>query len=113
MKCEGYKTRFAKPFQKVTIEVPYDTGMDPYSGLVDVAIELDIVQKKGSRYVITGEETSWYEKNIADKADEILAKAEEMSEAFLLGTGALDAEEAGPEDTRSSRARRQAAADGE
>jgi len=112
MKCEGYKTRFAKPFQKVTIEVPYDEGMDPYSGLVEVAQELDIVKKKGSRYVIAGEDTSWYEKDIAERADDILAKAEAMSEAFLLGTG-VASEEEGPEDERSSRARRQAKVDGE
>ena len=41
MKCEGYKTRFTKPFQSVTIEVPYDSGMDPYNGLLEVAVEVD------------------------------------------------------------------------
>lgn len=48
MKCEGYKTRFTKPYQTVTIEVPYDTGMDKYNGLLDVAIELGVIEAKGA-----------------------------------------------------------------
>ncbi len=28
-----YKSRFAKPNEKVTLNIPYDTGIDPYSGL--------------------------------------------------------------------------------
>jgi recombination protein RecA len=113
MKCEGYKTRFTKPFQKVVVEVPYEEGMDPYSGLLEVALELGIVQKKGARYTLSGEDTSWYAKNIAEYADTILEKAEALDKAFLLGTGVGDAEEAGPEDKRSSRARRKAKVDGE
>lgn len=48
MKCEGFKTRFTKPFQSVTIEVPYDSGMDPYSGLVDAAVSIGVLFKKGA-----------------------------------------------------------------
>ena len=108
MKCEGYKTRFTKPFQKVTVEVPYEEGMDPYSGLIEVALELNIVEKRGARYVLKGEDTSWYSKDIAEHADDILVKAEALSKAFLLGTGVENEEEAGPDDTRSSKARRKA-----
>lgn len=83
MKAEGYKTRFTKPFQTVTIMVPYEDGMDPYSGLIDVAKDLGVVIQKGSRYVIEGSETSWYEKDIADHAEEILVKCEAKTKAFL------------------------------
>ncbi len=76
MKCEGYKTRFCKPFSVVTIEVPYETGMDPYSGLIETAVELNAIQKRGSRYSITGSDETWYAKDIADHAKEILAKCE-------------------------------------
>ena len=34
--CKVMKTRFAKPFEAVQVKIPYDTGMDPYSGLVDL-----------------------------------------------------------------------------
>lgn len=30
------KSRYAKPFETVEVKIPYDTGMDPYSGLVDL-----------------------------------------------------------------------------
>lgn len=106
MKCEGFKTRFTKPYQKVVVEVPYDTGMNAYSGLLEVALELGVIQKKGSRYALTGEDTSWYAKDIATVADTILEKAEELNSVFLMATGVSDDEAAEPEDTRSAKQRR-------
>jgi recombination protein RecA len=67
MKVEGFKTRFAKPFQQVTIEVPYDTGMNPYSGLLDVAVNMGIVTKRGAWNYIEGTDISWSgEKNTTE-----------------------------------------------
>lgn len=83
MKCEGYKTRFTKPFQTVTIEVPYDTGMDPYNGLLEVGVEMGVVTKKGSRYSITGDDNSWYSKEFHKYAADVLAKCESKREHFL------------------------------
>lgn len=83
MKCEGYKTRFTKPFQVVTIEVPYDEGMDPYNGLLDVAVEMGIVNKKGSRYAIKGEDASWYSKDFGKVAERVLEMCEAEREQFL------------------------------
>jgi recombination protein RecA len=108
MKCEGFKTRFTKPFQKVVIEVPYDEGMDPYSGLKDVAIELGILSRKGAYYLIDGEDDKWYEKDIAQHADRILKKAEEMNKAFLLASGVSDDDVADPDTKESARSRRKA-----
>lgn len=73
MKCQGFKTRFTKPFQEVTVEVPYDKGMDPHSGLLEAALSQQLVIKKGSRYSIAGEDSSWYAKDIAEHSDKILA----------------------------------------
>lgn len=84
MKCEGYKTRFTKPFQAVTIEVPYSTGMDPYSGLVETAVELGVIEKRGSRYGFVGKDESWFSKDIADHAQTILQEAEKTN-TFLEG----------------------------
>lgn len=83
MKCEGYKTRFTKPFQTVVIEVPYDTGMSPYSGLLETALDMDLIQKKGSRYCITGKDDTWYAKDIANYAESILLAGEAKANAFL------------------------------
>ena len=84
MKCEGYKTRFTKPFQNVVIEVPYETGMDPYSGLVEMAIGLGLVEKAGSRYRISGHDETWYQHDVYKVADKILAAAEATIDAFLI-----------------------------
>ncbi|KKL95553.1 hypothetical protein LCGC14_1853400, partial [marine sediment metagenome] len=111
MKCEGFKTRFTQPFQKVIVEVPYDEGMNLYSGLLEVGLELDIIKQRGSRYFLTGEDTTWYKKNIADHAEVILEKAEAMNSAFLLASGVSDTDLAGPDDDRTSLARRQETAD--
>lgn len=50
MRVEAFKSRFAKLGGKVEIEVPYTTGMSPYSGLLDL-LEIDkVVSKAGAWY---------------------------------------------------------------
>lgn len=90
MICEGYKTRFTKPFQKVEIEVPYETGMDPYSGFIEVAEKVGIVQRRGSRYLIEGEDELWFGKDIAEHADRIIAKFDEQASMFLDSDAEID-----------------------
>ena len=43
------KTRYAKPFEGVQVKIPYDTGMDPYSGLVDLFEKKGILVQTGNR----------------------------------------------------------------
>jgi hypothetical protein len=81
MKCEGYKTRFTKPFQTVTLEVPYETGIDPYNGVLDVAVTLDVVSKSGSWY--TFKDNKFQAKNFAEYAQDVLVACEAKSDAFL------------------------------
>ena len=54
LKVFGLKTRLTKPFQQAVIEVPYDTGMDPFSGLLEVAEAVGVVTKAGSWYAFNG-----------------------------------------------------------
>jgi len=65
-KCVVSKTRYAKPFQKVVIKVPYDKGMNPYSGLVEMLKTSEVLTKTGNRWeyidVDTGESTIMFEK---------------------------------------------------
>lgn len=72
LRAQGYKTRFTKPFQTVELEVPYDKGIDPASGLLEVACAFGVVEKKGSRYQIKGEDNSWYSKEFDQYVDRIL-----------------------------------------
>lgn len=90
MICEGYKTRFTKPFQKVEIEVPYETGMDPLSGLLEVAKQAEVIIQKGSRYSMASSEESWYSRDIDKYADQILAKLREQSSLFLVTDAEID-----------------------
>ncbi len=47
--CKVMKTRYAKPFEGVQIKIPYETGMDPYSGLVDMFEKKGLLVKSGNR----------------------------------------------------------------
>lgn len=63
--CKIMKTRYAKPFESLQIKIPYTTGMNPYSGLVDMFEGKGLLQKDGNRlkYVmIDGTELKMYRK---------------------------------------------------
>jgi RecA/RadA recombinase len=63
--CKVMKTRYAKPFEGVQVKIPYETGMNPYSGLVELFEAKGVIEKSGNRlkYVTsTGEELLDYRK---------------------------------------------------
>jgi recombination protein RecA len=47
--CKVMKTRYAKPFEGVQVKIPYETGMDPYSGLMDMFEKQGLLVKQGNR----------------------------------------------------------------
>jgi hypothetical protein len=49
--CKIMKTRYAKPFESVQVKIPYETGMNPYSGLVDLAEAKGMLKKEGNSLV--------------------------------------------------------------
>jgi hypothetical protein len=49
--CKIMKTRYAKPFESVQVEIPYETGMSPYSGLVDLFEAKGLLKKEGNSLV--------------------------------------------------------------
>lgn len=51
--CKVMKTRYAKPFESVQIKIPYETGMNPYSGMLDMAESMGMVSKEGNSLVYT------------------------------------------------------------
>ena len=64
--CKVMKTRYAKPFEGVQVKIPYETGMNPYSGLLELFEKKGVIEKQGNRlkYVTTaGEELLEYRKN--------------------------------------------------
>jgi len=49
--CKIMKTRYSKPFESVQVKIPYEQGMNPYSGLVDMFESRGILAKDGNRLV--------------------------------------------------------------
>ena len=55
--CKVMKTRYAKPFESVQVEIPYETGMSPYSGLVEFFEAKEILKKSGNSLEYTSPKT--------------------------------------------------------
>ena len=77
--CKIMKTRYAKPFEGVQVKIPYETGMNPYSGVVDLFEKEGLLKQEGNRLKWidpeTGEEFKFYRKEWKDdKLDMIMEK---------------------------------------
>ncbi|RMH20535.1 MAG: hypothetical protein D6698_04070 [Gammaproteobacteria bacterium] len=73
---EIIKSRVTKPFERVDIAIPYDTGIDPYSGLFEVLMQEGMI-RKGSpgwfEYVEpTGEVVKFRRKDFLSHADHLM-----------------------------------------
>jgi RecA/RadA recombinase len=75
--CKVMKTRYAKPFEGVQVKIPYETGMNPYSGLLELFEAKDIIKKQGNRLAYTtldGEEILDYRKKwIGENLDKVMS----------------------------------------
>jgi hypothetical protein len=58
--CKVAKTRYAKPFQAVKVNIPYDKGMSPYSGLIDLFESTGVFTKDGNKLAYVDKETGEY-----------------------------------------------------
>jgi RecA/RadA recombinase len=81
MKVEGFKTRFCKPNQTITLEVPYDEPLDYYHGLLPIAQSMGVVKQSGAWQVFG--EHKFYGKDLNKYAEEIIAECEKQSDIFL------------------------------
>ena len=81
--CKVMKTRYAKPFESVQVKIPYDTGMDPYSGLVDLFEKKGILVQTGNRlkYIDSaGKEHLEFRKAwVGDKLDMLMQDFDKLS----------------------------------
>ena len=55
--CKVMKTRYSKPFESVQVEIPYETGMSPTSGLLDMFEAKGILVKEGNKLSYTSSTT--------------------------------------------------------
>ena len=51
--CKVMKTRYAKPFESVQVKIPYDTGMSPTSGLLELFEAKGVIKKDGNKLAYT------------------------------------------------------------
>ena len=79
--CKVMKTRYAKPFEGVQVKIPYETGMNPYSGLVELFEKKGLLVKQGNRlkYIdLAGEEHLHYRKQwVGSTLDMVMDQYEE------------------------------------
>ena len=94
--CKVMKTRYAKPFEGVQVKIPYETGMNPYSGLVELFEKKNLLVKQGNRlkYInLAGEEVLEYRKAwmIGGKLDQIMMEYNEKMKP-VVNTAEVDEE---------------------
>ena len=93
--CKVVKSRYSKPFEGVQIKIPYESGMDPYSGLVDMLEAKGLLIKVGNKlsYVspVTGEEIKEFRKGwTSEKLQVIIDEWEMNPEAEAINIGDID-----------------------
>jgi recombination protein RecA len=95
--CKVMKTRYAKPFEGVQVKIPYETGMNPYSGLLELFEAKDIIKKQGNRLAYTtldGEEILDYRKKwVGENLDKVMSDYL-VKESQVVNTAEVDDEEA-------------------
>ena len=100
--CKVMKTRYAKPFEGVQVKIPYETGMNPYSGLVDLFEKSGLLTKQGNRlkYITqSGEEVLKFRKpweaNEDGCLDKLMSEYSEVKDALdvVNNENALENEE--------------------
>jgi len=63
IKCKLYKGRFTKENKEVEVQLNYETGLNPYYGLVPIAVKYDIFKKVSTRIELPDGKTA-FEKQI-------------------------------------------------
>ena len=96
--CKIMKTRYSKPFESVQVEIPYSTGMSPFSGLVDLFEAKGKLKKEGNSLVYTtkdGEVIKQFRKKWEANEDSCLDKIMENFEnrAEIVSTDDITTEE--------------------
>jgi RecA/RadA recombinase len=55
--CKVVKSRYSKPFESIKVDIPWETGMNPISGLFDLFEKTGKLVKEGKRYSYTSKTT--------------------------------------------------------
>lgn len=79
--AQNIKSRVGKPFEKVELQIPYESGLDPYSGLFNLMIQESVVTNPAvGWYAYTnpesGEEVKFRKAAFREHADAIMLSAD-------------------------------------
>ncbi len=106
--CKIMKTRYSKPFESVQVKIPYNSGMDPYSGLVELFEDRGWLKKEGNKLSYTTldgevikEFRKGYTNEILDRVmADVVARGQDMAYQGAINAKGGDANESS-EDWRS------------
>lgn len=96
--CKLYKSRLTKENQQVDVQLNYDSGLNKYYGLLDIAIKHGIFKKVSTRVELPDGKTA-FEKNINENpekyfTDSVMKQLEEaVGKEFKYGGGLDETEE--------------------
>ena len=68
--CKVMKTRYNKPFETCQVKIPWDSGMNPFSGIWEMIEDSGMLIREGNRYKVTfsdGEEFIGFRKAYTDE----------------------------------------------
>lgn len=86
--CKIMKTRYSKPFESVQVKIPYEQGMNPYSGLVDMFESRGILAKDGNRLLAVlndGTEIKMFRKAWENNEESALDRVMDMVQSIPGG----------------------------
>lgn len=98
IKCTTFKSRLSKENQVAEVLLTYDKGLDKYYGMIELAIDAGLFEKKGSR-IVANDKSVYAKQILADPEQyftpEVMAELDTFAkERYSYGTGS----EMAPED---------------
>jgi hypothetical protein len=85
--CTLYKSRQTRENSKISTKLSYDTGLDPYYGLIDIALEAEVFKIDGKRILLPDGSKVFQSKIEANPkkyfTDEILKQIDEGCEKIF------------------------------
>ena len=100
MRFETYKSRFARLGTKIELEVPYNTGMSPFSGLVEMLVDMGVIAKgtqagEKTKYIceVDGQRLAFKENELTEEMCQIIFKHPKATPVVISPDTDIDPED--------------------
>lgn len=87
------KNKVAAPFKAAEFDIMYNEGISKVGGLLDIGVEMDLIEKRGSFYSYNGERMAQGRENAKDVLRENPAMAEEIEFKIREHAGLIGSDE--------------------